>query len=165
MTWQSVFFSANGRMGRNDFWIAALILFVAGFLSMFLHLLAPIAWLVIWFCWICIGAKRLHDAGRSGWLMLVPLLIGFVATCMSAVLSGAAAIAAFASGGGHFDPGSLGVLWASLGMAALLFSGAGLVNLVFLLWIGLSAGDASDNRFGPPSSPWLKPAATPPAAA
>jgi uncharacterized membrane protein YhaH (DUF805 family) len=164
MTWQSVFFSANGRMGRNDFWIAALILFGAGFISMFLHALAVIAWLVIWYCWICIGSKRLHDAGRSGWLVLIPVLAGFVAGCLSAVIGGAAAISAIASGG-QYDPGSLGLLWGSLGLAAMLFSGAGLVNLVFLLWVGLSAGDASDNRYGPPPSPWLKSAAPPPAPA
>ena len=161
MTWQSVFFSSNGRIGQKDFWIAALILFVAGILSHTLHLLAPIAWLVLWYCWICISAKRLHDAGRSGWLVLLPFVVSFAAMLAALVIGGIAAIAAFATGGFHTDPGSYAVLWGSLGLAAMLFGVAGLVNLVFLLWVGLAAPQIGDNAYGPPPGSWINP--TPPA--
>lgn len=165
MTWQSVFFSSNGRMGQKDFWIAALILVVAWVLSHALHVFAFFAWLLIWYCWICVLAKRLHDAGRSGWLVLAPFVVGIAATCIALVVGGLAAISAFATGGGmHSDPGSWAMLWGSLGFAAMLFSIAGLINLVFLLWVGLSSGDAGDNRYGPPPPSWISPAA-PPAAA
>jgi uncharacterized membrane protein YhaH (DUF805 family) len=164
MSWQSVFFSSNGRMGQKDFWIAALILFVAGIFSNALHLLAPIAWLVVWYCWICIGSKRLHDAGRSGWLVLVPILAGFVAMCVFLVVGGIAAMTAFATGGMNSDPASWAVFWGSLGLGASAFGLAGLVNLIFLLWVGLATPTAGDNRYGPPAGSWISPA-TPPAAA
>ena len=166
MSWQSVFFSSNGRMGPKDFWIAALILIVGWFLSLALHLLAFVAWLVIAYAWICILSKRLHDAGRSGWLILVPVAVGCAAVIISMVIGGVAVISAIVTGGSeHLAPGSWGLLWGSLGLAAVLFSIAGLVKLVFILWVGLSGANAGENRYGPTPSPWLKPAVPPPAAA
>ena len=153
MTWQSVFFSSNGRMGQKDFWIAALILFVAWIVSHALHLLAPIAWLVIWYCWICILAKRLHDAGRSGWLVLLPLAAGFAAGCLALVVGGLAAITAFATGGLHGA-----AIIGSLGFMAMMMGLAGLVNLIFLLWVGLAAPQTGDNQYGPPPGSWINPA-------
>jgi uncharacterized membrane protein YhaH (DUF805 family) len=35
-------------------------------------------------------------------------------------------------------------------MAALVMCAAALVNLVFVLWVGLSASQAGDNAYGPP---------------
>ena len=163
MSWQSVFFSSNGRIGPKDFWIAALILFCLGVVSSMLHLLAVIIGMVLAYCWICILSKRLHDSGRSGWLVLVPFAIWFAAWCVALVLGGAALIAAFASC--HYDAPSAAVLWGSLGLGVMLFGLAGLVNLIFLLWVGFGPADAGDNRYGPPPSPWLSPAQPPAPAA
>ncbi|HEY5409091.1 MAG TPA: DUF805 domain-containing protein, partial [Caulobacteraceae bacterium] len=130
-----------------------------------LHLLAPLAWLVLAYCWICILSKRLHDAGRSGWLVLVPFVVGCAAVVISLVVGGVAVIWAIATGGGAgLDPSSWAVFWGSLGTAAALWGIAGLVKLVFLLWVGLSAGGTGDNRYGPSPAPWIRPA-QPPAAA
>lgn len=166
MSWQSVFFSSNGRMGQKDFWIAALILFCAWILSHALHFLAPLAWLVLTYCWICILSKRLHDAGRSGWLNLIPFAVGCAAVVISMVIGGMAAIAALASGGSQWDASSWAVMWGTLGIAAAVWGAATLVNLIFLLWVGLGTSDGGDNRYGPPPSPWIRsppPAAAPPA--
>ena len=162
MSWQSVFFSSNGRMGQKDFWFAAMALVVAWFLSLALHFLAFFVWLVLAYAWICILSKRLHDAGRSGWLILVPVGVGCAALCISLVIAGAGAIAAFASGAS--DASNWAVLWGALGVSAVLWGLAGLVKLVFILWVGLSNGEAGENRYGPPASPWIRPA-QPPAAA
>jgi uncharacterized membrane protein YhaH (DUF805 family) len=162
MNWQSVFFSANGRMGQKDFWIAAAALFGAWVLSLALHFLAPFAWLLLVYCWICILSKRLHDAGRSGWLILVPVAVGFAAVCISLVVAGVSAIGAIASGAG--DASNWAVMWGALGVTAILWGAAGLVKLVFILWVGLASPSTGDNRFGPPPSPWIRPA-QPPAAA
>ena len=162
MSWQSVFFSSNGRMGPKDFWVAALILFCAWVVSHVLHVLAFFAYLLITYCWICILSKRLHDAGRSGWLNLLPFAVGCAAALIALVLGGVAAITAMATGGSHAD---WAVLWGSLGIAAVLFALAGLANLIFLLWVGFGPSDAGENRYGPPPAPWLKPAPPPPAAA
>jgi uncharacterized membrane protein YhaH (DUF805 family) len=158
MSWQSVFFSSNGRIGPKDFWIAALILFVAWIVSHALHLLAFFAWLLIWYCWICLLAKRLHDAGRSGWLVLAPFVVGFAAGTIAMALSGIAAITAFATGGGMHDPGAMAMFWGSLGLVGMLLGIAGLVNLIFLLWVGLAAPQPGDNRYGPPPGSWINPA-------
>jgi uncharacterized membrane protein YhaH (DUF805 family) len=164
MTWQSVFFSANGRMNRNDFWIAALALIGAWFLSLFLHALAFVAFLVLAYCWVCILSKRLHDAGRSGWLNLIPLVVGFGAMIVTMVIGGVAMVTAISAGGNlDWSPGAM--FWGSLGIfAAAVWGATWMVDLIFLLWVGLSAGDTADNRYGPPASPWLK-STTPPAAA
>ena len=165
MNWQSVFFSANGRMGQKDFWVAALILILAWLVSHVLHLLALIAYLVIAYCWICIISKRLHDAGRSGWLNLVPFAMGCGAGIISLVVGGVAAITAFTTGGSHADASSWALLWGSLGMVALVWGVVLLADLIFLLWVGLAASDAGDNRYGPPPSPWIRPAQPPAPAA
>ncbi len=166
MTWQSVFFSSNGRIGQKDFWIAALILFGAWIVSFMLHVFAFFAWLVLAYCWICILSKRLHDAGRSGWLVLVPVGVGCVAAVIGIAVGSVTAITAIASGfSDGMNASSWAVFWGSLGVMAFLFGLAGLFKLVFILWVGLSASDASENRHGPPPIPWLKPATPPPAAA
>ena len=165
MTWQSVFFSSNGRIGQKDYWIAALILVCAWIVSPILHLLIFPAWILLAYCWICIISKRLHDAGHSGWLILVPAAAGMLALIISVVIGSISAIGAFAMGfSSHMDPSSWAVLWGSLGAIAFLFGLAGLVKLVFLLWVGLSAGQAGDNRYGPAPTPWIR-SAPPPAPA
>jgi len=53
------------------------------------------------------------------------------------------------------------MLWGTVGFAAMLFGLAGLVNLIFLLWVGLGAGSLGDNRYGPTPGSWTSPAAPP----
>ncbi len=68
MDWRTLFLSPEGRIGQKDYWIGVLILFVVwGPVSRLAHAgaagLAPADLSVV-----CVYAKRLHDAGRSGWL-------------------------------------------------------------------------------------------------
>ena len=165
MNWQSVFFSTDGRMGQKAFWVGALILFLAWILSHVLHLLAPIAWLILTYCWICLFSKRLHDAGRSGWMTLIPFAVGCGAVMISLAVGGAAVISALATGGVRDDLSSWGVLWGTLGIAVVLWAFACLANLIFVLWVGLGRPDAGENRYGPFPSPWLRPAGPPPESA
>ena len=83
------FFSARGRTGRQLYWLFGVLpLFVAGLLIGFfaaylgmsrdallvvLGLLVPLAaWI-----WVCLGARRLHDVGLSGWWMVLVLVLPF----------------------------------------------------------------------------------------
>jgi uncharacterized membrane protein YhaH (DUF805 family) len=86
------YFSPRGRTGRRLYWVFGVVpLFVVGLLVGFftahfgmsqdsllwlLGLLMPIAaWI-----WICVGARRLHDIGLSGWWMILVLALPLAAS-------------------------------------------------------------------------------------
>ena len=153
MNWQALFLSAEGRIRRKDFWIGGLILIVAGCLSVLLHVLAPLIWLLLLYPGICVFSKRLHDMGKSGFLILVPLAVGVIALILAMVFGGIGAIGALitAANGGS-EPSSWAMLFTALGVALVFLGVAGLVKLVFILWVGLSPGDTGENRYGPPQA-------------
>lgn len=138
--WQGVLFSWNGRLRRSHFWIGMVAIGIAnmvggaipivGFLVS-LALIAPAASLC---------ARRLHDMGRSARLALIPVAASVVALLLG-TLATATATAAF---GGI---GAFGLL-AFAGPVVLLVSLLLLVNLAFVLWVGLSAGVQGANAYG-----------------
>ncbi|KQV56670.1 MULTISPECIES: DUF805 domain-containing protein [unclassified Caulobacter] len=82
--WAELFLSANGRLSRTPFLIAAAVLI--GFAT-FYEALAnyTLHWLTGWFVYpillfsgACLLSKRLHDRGRSGWWSLL-ILVAVVA--------------------------------------------------------------------------------------
>jgi uncharacterized membrane protein YhaH (DUF805 family) len=146
MDWKSLLFSGNGRIGRQEFWVGFLILLGVGVVLNFVPLIGPLIGLVTIWCWIVLYAKRLHDMGKSGWLQMIPIGVGMAATVMAGI-SGGMAIVAAAAQGDNVDPMTM---IAGLGGAALFLGGACLVGFIFLLWVGLSGGQAGDNRYGPP---------------
>ncbi len=165
MNWQALFFSADGRIGQKDFWIAVLLMFVVWFVAPVLHLLAPVVWLVVAYCWVCVFSKRLHDFGKSGWLMLLPVAVWTAAFILAMVFGGLTAWGAISTAmtAGR-EPVPWTVFLGALGSMLALFAVAGLVKFVFVLWVGLSRGDVGENRYGPPPSSLLStPAASPPA--
>ncbi len=152
MNWQTLFLSPEGRIGQKDYWTGVLVLFVVWLASNILHVLAPIIWLLLVFPWVCVFAKRLHDFGRSGWLILVPAAFGLIAVGVAIISVGMSVIGAVA---GHLfsdDAGPEGwaVLFAGLGVTLVCLGAAGVVKLVFMLWVGLNRGDRGPNRYGPP---------------
>ena len=163
MNWQFLFLSSEGRIGQKDFWIGALLLFVAWILSHALHILAPLIWLLLVFPWVCIIAKRLHDFGRSGWLMLAPLAVGVVAVVLAVVFGGlTAGSALYTAFTGGMEPSGWAVMFGALGVMFAFLGVAALVKILFLLWVGLTPGDPGANRFGPaPGAANLPTPATP----
>lgn len=145
MDWKNMFFSAEGRIGRQQFWIGFLILLGLNVVLGFIPVIGQLLSLVLIWCSICIYSKRLHDMGKSGWLQLIPLGT-FLVAMIFAFVTGGAAIMTAAMQGDSADPTTM---LAGLGMAALAFGAAGLVCLIFLLWVGLSSGQTGENRFGP----------------
>lgn len=140
-------FSAYGRYSRIKFWLSWLGLVgvsvfagwlpgAVGFLVIVpgvkaaLWLFSVASTFIIFYCQICITAKRLHDMGQSGWLQAIPMgvcvLIG-VGAGAAARLADAPALVEFA------------------GVAMLL------VGLAFLVWIGVSPSQRETNRFGAPT--------------
>lgn len=73
INWKTLFFSADGRLARAPFWIAAAIL--VGALTLYEAATGPTLRLMTgWFVYpiliffaVCVLSKRLHDRGRSGW--------------------------------------------------------------------------------------------------
>ena len=139
MDWKSLFFTAEGRIGRQAFWIAWLSLLgvnvVLGWVP-FLPLLAL-------FCMVCIYTKRLHDMGQTGWLQLIPLVFGPVLLIGSITLLVMGS--AFASLGDG-DP-DIVALFGVGGVILSLITGF-LVTVGFTLWVGCSATRPGENRFG-----------------
>lgn len=148
MDWGKLFFSAHGRTGRKDFWITFLILVGAGLLIGWI----PFVGLVILYSGICIRSKRLHDMGRTGWLQLVPVLTYVAVTIFTLYYVIGAIIA-----GANWNHLTETAATVGLAIGGLTLFGswmvAFLVDIAFLLWIGLSEGEASDNRFGPQRAP------------
>ena len=152
MDWKTLFLSANGRIGRQTFWIGVLILFVAGIVLNFIPIIGQLAALALTYCWVCIYSKRLHDFGKTGWLAAVPfalVLLFFIISMIS--FGGMAAMGAFSGN----DDMMAGAAMGGMGGMALFGGLIGLIGLAFLLWVGLTPGDPAANQYGDP------PAATP----
>ena len=148
MDWTTLFLAWRGRIGRREFWIGFLIVMLASVLFGSLPVIGQIAGLLLLWPQFCIHAKRLHDFGRSAWLMLVPVIVSLVAL----VLAGVSMFTEIADEGGvgPIDPTDLGQLMLLFGPALGFLGLALLVGLAFLLWVGLTPGDPRPNRFGPP---------------
>ena len=151
MDWQSLFLSPEGRIGQRDFWVGVLILFVIWILTPLLHLLAPLVWLVLLYPWVCVFTKRLHDFGKSGLLILVPFVVGFIAAALGLIFGGVTvASAIWTAVQGGTQAVSWAVLLGALGTMLAFLCVAAVVKFEFILWVGLSPGDPAANRYGPP---------------
>jgi uncharacterized membrane protein YhaH (DUF805 family) len=79
---QSHYADFDGRIGRQEFWMYILFVFginiVLGILP--LGMLSTIISLGFLVPNIAMGARRLHDTGRSGWLQLIAIIpiIGWI---------------------------------------------------------------------------------------
>jgi uncharacterized membrane protein YhaH (DUF805 family) len=124
LDWKTLFVSADGRLARTSFWIAAAILLIV--MATYEGLVAGAAalhWITGWpiyllalFFGTCVLSKRLHDRGRSGWFA-APILFSLIG------------------------------VWTGFN------SPADTVFLVILIWatveLGVLSGEVGANRFGP----------------
>ncbi|MDY0008854.1 MAG: DUF805 domain-containing protein [Bdellovibrionales bacterium] len=81
------FANFSGRAGRSEFWlwtlacfVIALALNILGQIASFFFLFAGLFNLLVLVPSLAVGARRLHDTGRTGWLQLIVLipLIGII---------------------------------------------------------------------------------------
>jgi uncharacterized membrane protein YhaH (DUF805 family) len=76
----------SGRARRSEFWWFALFSFIANIVAAMidgalgLHLVQPLYSLGVLLPSLAVGARRLHDIGRSGWWMLIVVipLVGWI---------------------------------------------------------------------------------------
>jgi uncharacterized membrane protein YhaH (DUF805 family) len=142
MNWKDLFLVPQGRTGRQAFLIGAAALIVAGIVLNLIPVLGPLVGLALIYPWTCLLVKRLHDFGRSGWLVLIPVVPTAIAS-MLALLTSFAAVGA----------GTMGAALVGAGLALTLSGAAMLISLAFLVWAALKPGDAQPNRFGAPAAP------------
>ena len=93
---------------------------------------------------ICVGSKRLHDMGRSAWLLLAPAALS-LATMVVAFVTRPAGVEA----PGVITP-ALATLSQGMGLGLAVMGACLLIEVAFLLWVGLAPGQAGDNRHGSP---------------
>lgn len=144
MDWKNLLFSADGRIGRQTFWIGWLILLGVNVVLSWIPFLGFLISLAALYCSICVFSKRLHDMGKSGWLQLVPILLGPVLLIGAGAWMAIGAMTAGANGG---DPG-VGAM-AGLGGAVLAMILAVVVSIGFTIWVGVTPSQVGENRYGP----------------
>ena len=94
------------------------------------------------------GWRRLHDTGRPGWYLLLPMALG-VAT-MFALLSGVAVFSVLESG--VDDPDALRGPAAFLGLTGMIVVwGLQLVLSVMMIWWLTRPSQQGENAYGPPA--------------
>jgi uncharacterized membrane protein YhaH (DUF805 family) len=91
MDWQYLFFSFDGRIGRQTYWLSLLALFVISLVAMLIDvmlgtfyehgygLVSGIVSILSIYSYIAVYAKRWHDRNKSGWwtlIVLVPVIGG-----------------------------------------------------------------------------------------
>jgi uncharacterized membrane protein YhaH (DUF805 family) len=158
LDWQRLFLSADGRIGRQEYWVGFLILLGVGFIARFIPFLGGLISLALIYPQVCVGSKRLHDMGRSGFLMLIPYGVFLVALVMALMFGGLAFLGAMVGGG----DGTMAAVGAGLGVGGAILL-ACLVSLAFIVWVGVTPSQAGENRYGP--EPMAGAAPVPPPAA
>lgn len=143
--WQKLLFSFEGRARRSHFWIGWLICLGLGVVAGMIPVLGGLISLALIWPNLAISVKRLHDMGQSGWLIAIPWVVSIVGTFVAVGMIGFSALTNTAA----LERADPAAIFALIGPALGLFGLLVLVNLGFLLWIGLSEGKPGENRFGP----------------
>ncbi|HEY1837245.1 MAG: DUF805 domain-containing protein [Rhizomicrobium sp.] len=132
-----------GRSDRWEYWTSVALLTVGQYVFNAMHVHTAVAALFV--MWLVIWARRLHDIDVSGWMALVP-----AGAMVAAILIG------WFVGGNEFRR----ILAAGTANRAIVINVRviSLLGFVFIslaiqygfsIWLGIRAGDAQDNRFGP----------------
>ena len=141
MNWFPLFLSLDGRIGRKDFWIGAVVLIGVGILANLLPIVGPLVSLALIAPWTCLMAKRLHDFGRSAWLVLIALIPS----------AGSAALGLFTAFAAT-NAATMGAAFAGAGLTLAVSFIALIVSLGFLIWVGVKPGDLQPNAYGSAAS-------------
>ena len=140
-------FALKGRLIRQHFWISYLILIATGCVIGLIPVLNLVGGIAILWGKLAINTKRLHDMGHSGWFAAIPLVTGALAT-LSILIAATIIFYAFLVG---FDIEAINPDTAGVAIGLLILSSLGLklVNLAFLLWLGLTNTQPTANKYGP----------------
>ena len=91
----NLLFSPSGRINSGDFMKGATLIIVITLVLGLLPIISAgfaalsIVTLVFLWCWVVLWVKRYHDAGKSGWTCLLPIIVYLVlAAIVGIVLPG-----------------------------------------------------------------------------
>jgi uncharacterized membrane protein YhaH (DUF805 family) len=153
MDWNKLFFSADGRIGRQAFWIGFLILLGAGVVLGWIPLLGIVVSLALIYPWTCLFAKRFHDMGKSGWFALIPIAAPAVLFTIALAMGIGGIVSGAVLSDKVSEDAAAGPVLAGIGGALLFMSLGFLVWLGGTIWAGATPGDPGPNRYGPPPPP------------
>lgn len=142
---KTALFAFQGRLRRQHFWISWLICLGVGVVAGWIPLIGVLISLGLIWPNLAITVKRLHDMGQSGWLAAIPFAGGVVGAIAILATVGSAMIAS----GGDMDSENPAAVWALIGPSFGIIAIIILLQLGFLLWIGITESQRGDNRFGP----------------
>ena len=143
--WQKLLFSFEGRTRRSHFWIGWLICLGIGVVAGWIPLIGFVISIGLIWPNLAITVKRLHDMGMSGWIAAVPFVANIIG-CIMMFVSVGASVFMNAAALENEDPAAIfALLGPMFGIMGILF----LVNIGFLLWVGLSEGKPGSNKYGP----------------
>ena len=145
MDYQYVLLNPNGRIAPREFWIGVLIILGGNVLAGLIPLIGGLVWLGLIWVGICVYGKRLHDAGRSAWIHVIPWGISLVTSTISGVILGGSILAAALAG----DDFTIMPLLAAGGLVTGLTGLSTLVWLSYTAWVGLAEGQGGTNAYGP----------------
>lgn len=141
---QHVLFSFNGRIRRQHFWIGWLICLGAGVVLGWIPILGTLLSIALIWPNLAISVKRLHDMGQSGWLIVIPWIAGIGGVIAAFMTVGVAALTT-----GYVNTDDPAAVLAIIGPMFGILGIVALIQLGFLLWIGVTDSKRGDNRFGP----------------
>jgi uncharacterized membrane protein YhaH (DUF805 family) len=140
LNWPRLLLSSSGRIDRASWWIASCALIVVGaivlklidivaatFSAVSIGIVLMMLFVLLLYCLLAVGVKRLHDRNKRGWwvflFLLVPIVLAF----------------------------TIGELAPDLG-PELAWTGAA-IALILGVWalieLGIRSGTAGPNRYGP----------------
>ena len=130
MNYDSIFASPMGRTSRGAFIGGLIVLLLAvGFYVEFVHAGRNGEWVLVTLLFpaFVLHARRLHDMGKTAWLLVVPLGLTLVATWLHMYVAK--------------SPLEMPLFWAALGLGAAI-----------TLWCLVSKGAAEANKYGAPAA-------------
>jgi uncharacterized membrane protein YhaH (DUF805 family) len=139
-----VFAYLNGRSSRGEYWIGIALLLLVGVGLALANISGASA--ATTFLWIMIWARRLHDIGKSGWVILVPMGLMIAVSIAAFALGGDELVNAVRdtqTGSGQISERGAWLFLAFVGVVLLIQGG-------FTIWLGVKTGEPVSNRFGPP---------------
>lgn len=162
----NLLFSPSGRVGPTAFMKGATILIVINFILAILPILSPalgllsIVGLILIWCWIVLWVKRYHDAGKSGWMSLIPIVAFLIAAIIISLVIqpmfvdpevAATLEEAQASGdmGAVWEAAMSGGGITTMGTLILAVIGAVVSYAIAFLFNNMIKSDPHDNQFGP----------------